>query len=349
MKKFYYIGHHLKNLKDGGQARNIAFQQCFIKKNAIVLNVYNKNILLRFFILLKCLKLFIFSKSNEIFLHQGSFLVLFPLPILGIPFFYKITFKLLHWAAKRNKLTIEINDLPYEQAIDLNLPVYELYLSIEDKLYSISNCKYIFASHKMADYISRKYSITNDKYDTIINGANQLKDFPEMNQIPSFLSSSEIKYVYAGSLNRGRQIEDLILLFQNRKELLILLGEWGEWIQDLSTSDNIHYIGKYKEAFAQFLVSKCDIGLIPYDETKFYYNLCYPTKASFYISAGIPFLSTPLNELIDVFKDYKMTYFVPFSKWSSFIDDNIDRSRIQKIKSIVNNNKNKFYWESLLT
>ena len=281
-------------------------------------------------------------------MHQGTFLVLFPLPVLEIPFFYKKIFNLLQWAVQRNNFTIEINDLLYEQAIDLKLPVHKLYSSIQDELYSINNCKYIFSSHQMAHYVSQKYGINNKNFTTIINGSNELKDFPDISQIPSCLLSSEIKYVYAGSLNKGRQIEDLILLFRGRKELLILVGEWGEWIKDFPTSDNIHYIGKYKEDYALFLVSKCDIGLIPYDETKFYYNLCYPTKASFYISAGIPFLSTPLKELIDVFKDYKFAYFVPFLKWETFIDNNVYRININEVKSIVNQNKSKFYWQSLL-
>ena len=346
MKKIYYIGH-FSNLNDGGQARIVAFREYYIKKGATVLNVYSKNILIRFSLLLRVLKLLIFSKSNEIFLHQGSFLVLFPTSILG-PFFYKKIFKLLQRTAKRNHLIIEINDLPYEQAIDLSLPVDELYLLVEDMLYPINNCKYIFASHQMALFASRKYGINDLNYSIVINGANELKGFPDTNQIPSCLLSSEIKYVYAGSLNKGRQIEDLISLFRDRKELLILLGEWGEWIKELPTSGNIHYIGKHNEDYAQFLVSKCDIGLIPYDDTKFYYNLCYPTKASFYICAGIPFLSTPLKELMYVFNDYQMTYFVPFGEWPVFIDNNKCRNQIREIKSVVHKNKSNFYWKSLL-
>ena len=199
----------------------------------------------------------------------------------------------------------------------------------------------------MATYVSRKYNIPNTNYEVIINGANELKDLSQMQQLPSCLLSPGVKYVYAGSLNKGRQIEDLILLFSDRKELLILLGEWGDWLKDVPTTHNIHYIGKHDEDYAQFLVSKCDVGLIPYDESKFYYNLCYPTKASFYVSAGIPFLSTPLKELINVFKDLQMAYFIPFSKWAEFINAN-DQISLQEIKYVVNKNKSKFYWDTII-
>jgi hypothetical protein len=37
-------------------------------------------------------------------------------------------------------------------------------------------------------------------------------------------------------------------------------------------------------------VARCDVGLIPYDDSREYYNIAYPTKLSSYIVAGIPFL-----------------------------------------------------------
>lgn len=346
---YYYIGHYLEDLKDGGQSRNKAFQQYINNKHPGVrnLNVYNKNILIRFLMFIRTLLLFYFSNGNKIFVHQGSLLVLFPLRILSHTYIRKGIFWLLQKAVKRNRVIIEVNDLPFEQLSDLGLPSQDLYYLFEENLYSLKDCYYIFASHLMAQYASKHFNIPIQNIEAIINGGYKISNSSNNVNIPCCLSGSGYKYVYAGSLNIGRQIERLIDLFQNRSELLILIGEWGEWIKKISLSENIHYLGKFTEEHAHVLVSKCDMGLIPYDETKFYYNICYPTKASFYITAGIPFLSTPLSELVYVFKGYKrISNFLPFAQWALFMDSQ-NKFTLREARADAIENNESFLWETL--
>ncbi|WP_291122264.1 hypothetical protein, partial [Flavobacterium sp. UBA6046] len=332
MDKKYYIGHTVRNLNDGGQSRNKAFMQAFLDKNALLMTVYDSNPLLRLFYGLKVLGFMLFSKNNQIFIHQGTLIVLFPIPIIKYTWVRKLVFILIQHMANRNDVTIEVNDLPYEQAIDLELFVQETYKVFRDKLYTLKNVKYVFASHEMGKYIKDKFKVN---YEVIINGSNEVKDFSNSEAMHYCFSSSETKFIYAGGLNKGRQIEALISKFSNRKEILILIGEWGEWLDDYNVSNNIFYLGKFDEDYAHYLTSKCDVGIIPYDESRFYYNICYPTKASFYITAGIPFLSTPLLELKNVFEESGVAFFVPFDDWNVFID-NFEKSRLLEIKRKIN-------------
>jgi hypothetical protein len=74
-----------------------------------------------------------------------------------------------------------------------------------------------------------------------------------------------------------------------------------------------------EEELAHKLVSDCDCGLIPYDENLFYLKIVFPIKASFYITAGIPFLSTRIPELVDHFSDSAI--FSPVEEWGYLLKD----------------------------
>ena len=344
MAKLFYIGHVVAGFNDGGQSRNRAFMQAFLNKKASIKAVYDSNPLIRFFNGLNLLTFLLFSKGNQIFVHQGTLIVLFPMPVLKYGWIRKLVFKLLQHAADRNTVTIEVNDLPYEQSKDLELPVRQLDKVFQESLYSLKNAHYVFASHEMGKYVHKKY---NSPYSVVINGSDRVKDFLTSDPAPACFNSLETKYIYAGGLNKGRQIELLISKFRGRKEILILIGEWGDWLSDYELPANIFYLGKFQEDYAHYLASRCDIGLIPYDENRFYYNICYPTKASFYITAGIPFLSTPLEELKNVFEKSGMVYFVPIDGWDEFIE-HFDSSSLSDTKKKIELQKHQFYWDDLL-
>jgi hypothetical protein len=343
MRKLYYIGHFVKEFNDGGQSRNKAFLDAFLDRNATIVNVFDKNFYIRFLFWLNALKVLLFSKGNDILIHQGSIIVLFPLPFLKVVWLRKIIFKILQKAANFNTLTIEVNDLPYEQSKDLELQVQDVERFLQDGLYSLENALYIFASYEMGKYAFEKYSCN---YKVIINGSSPVNIFSDEGLSKCFISN-KVKFIYAGGLNKGRQIELLISKFQGRDEILILIGEMGEWLSSYELSDNIFYLGKYPEDYAHYLTSKCDVGIIPYDENRWYYNICYPTKASFYITAGIPFLSTPLIELKSIFEKSKNVYFIPFNEWSLFLE-NLNLSDVQFKKNRIAEEKSKFYWSELM-
>ncbi|RED19603.1 glycosyltransferase involved in cell wall biosynthesis [Flavobacterium cutihirudinis] len=348
LQRTYYIYHLTNSVHEGGMARNNAFYQRFLDLNAVSLNVYSKSIIKRLWMSIKALWVLIFLKNKNIFIHQGSLFVLFPVFLMRISFFKKWIFYLLNRLARRNKFMLEVNDLPYEQSIDLELHIDDIYKLLQDRLYTIKGCYYIFASNEMASYAALKYSIQDKYFKVIINGAPELFDCPAIFNDEKWITSTDIKFVYAGSLNKGRQIEDLLTIFrENKNNLLIILGNNGEWLKTLDLPANIIYLGNFEEREAHYLVSKCDVGIIPYNEERFYYNLCFPTKVSFYLTAGLPILTTPLKELQQVFKDKKALLFVSFTNWSTTIK-NLNTSEILIMKESVKNIKDSYSWKAIL-
>lgn len=329
-------------------SRNNAFYKRVSDLDAIKINIYSKNICKRFWFGLKTISILYFLKNRSILIHQGSLWILFPIFFMKIVFFRKIVFYLLKKISSRNKLILEVNDLIYEQSIDLELVVDDFFSFLQDKLYTIENCNYIFASNEMKHYVSEKYSIL-PKYSTVIvNGAPELCDYSFMFNNEEWMNTDKLKFVYAGSLNKGRQIEDLLAVFDNDKDnLLIVLGNEGEWLEEIELANNIFYLGNFEEKIAHYLVSKCDIGIIPYNEDRFYYNLCFPTKVSFYLTAGLPIFSTPLKELQNVFYNDDVILFNSFSDWKNVIM-NIDKKYIEKMKKSTDLIKNKYQWDFLL-
>lgn len=343
-----YIYYLTESVNEGGMARNKAFYEAFNDLRGKMFNIYTKNTLSRFWISFKAFILLLFIKNKTVFIHQGALLFLFSMVLLRIIFFRKIIFCLLNRVSKNNKLVIEINDLIYEQSIDLELKVDEIFKILQKNIFAIKNCNYVFASNEMESYVISKYSIPSKNSSVIVNGAPKVKDCSLVVKNEKWMDCNKNKFVYAGSLNKGRQIEDLLNVFASQdNSLLIILGSDGEWLNNVELPENIIYLGNHEESEAHYIVSKCDIGLIPYNAHRFYYNLCYPTKASFYLTAGLPILSTPLKELRNVFQDKGVFLFNDFKDWGGVIDG-IDKNVILKMKQEVDFIKEKFYWESLL-
>lgn len=342
--KTIYISHFPGEIKEGGSARNFAFYSYFRQKEHIrIFNIFRTNKLLRLYTTMCLTLLLYFVSGHRIFIHQGTLLYLYPKLILKYSIGRRFYKSILTHIVKKNMLILEINDLPYEQAIDLELPVYIEYLYFENIIFSIKKINFIFAANEMCEYASSKYNINIKKTKVIINGASSLTVTSGVNVS---INKDKINFVYAGTLNKGRQIEKLITLFRelNNKNL-ILLGANGEWINSLNLPPNILYLGNYNESVAHWMVSQCDVGIIPYDSSKLYYNICFPTKVSFYLTANIPVLSTPLSELMQYHKEF--IFFSEWDNWSDFVDS-IKREDILYKKEFIKNNNFKYEWENLL-
>jgi glycosyltransferase involved in cell wall biosynthesis len=317
---FYFV-HLNKQFNDGGLARSSAFYSYYKNKGAITRNVFHKNKFKRALVTISALNVFFFSKNKTIFIHQGTILYLFLKPLFKYRCFFTALFRLLQRTSNRNRLIVEVNDLPYEQAIDLELAIDVLDKQFEEALYTLKNCFYIFASHQMNEYVTEKFKIKDGHSEVVINGATKL-NISNIDLLDSYewTNSPQYRFGYAGTLNKGRQIESLIELFKKNGNIdLILLGEWGDWLLDYDLPSNVLYLGNKENLIAQQIMSKCDFGLIQYDANRFYYNLCFPTKISFYLTAGIPVLTTPLTELLYHFEDSESVYFVEFDKWEAFL------------------------------
>ena len=329
---------------EGGGVRDIAFLNFFKDRNVLI-KVIEKNKVLRFLKVPYFVLWFLRINNETIFIHSSSLAKIFPPKIFSLPFFKSILYYILTVSSIKNRIIIEVNDLPYEQSLDLELHLEKSIKKYMDMVLSIKTVEYVYASYKMMDYCRVKYKLNNNKTYFCLNGGDILPDIENQKK------DAILRFVYAGTLNKGRQIEELISLFDSieRNDIeLILCGINGEWIESLVTKDNIKYLGSLSDNEAKKVVSMCDIGIIPYDDERFYYNLCYPTKNSFYITSGIPFLSTCLEETMFWFEKNECAIFSSFDNWKSIVS-HIEAKDIFKFKSNVSSIKYNFSWDNLIS
>ncbi|MFW2136096.1 hypothetical protein ACK2M7_07420 [Chryseobacterium sp. TY4] len=347
MNKLIYIGHLIMGQNDGGMSRNKAFYDYFVKKDAQIYNLYDANLFKRAIQLILFFYRSFFLKGNTVFLHMGTIFNIFPKVILRNKLGYYCFVKYIKRLCKRNIFYIEINDLPFEQAKDLGLKLEVFY---EDFQKTIFNCdlgiNYIFASYEMEKYVLKKYNIKKEYSQVIINGAPRLTPGITSVDLDSYTDYSS-KYVYVGTLAEGRGVDELLTLFKNSSSYLFLIGINGEWLKSrLTNFNNIIYLGSFDEAETMRIVTKCDYGLIHYDSSKFYYNLCYPTKNSFYIASGVNVVCTRLLETRNVIFKYNIFLFEDIDKWQQIIDN--PSQYFNGLSKIDEDIKSKFYWDNIL-
>lgn len=349
LNKIYY-SREIEKINEGCGSRDSAFFNYIKDRNNTEVKYLKSNLLGMKKLKQSCRTIIhLLSQNNKIIiLHLTSLNIIFPNKIFSKIFFNKILDIILEKVSEKNKLILEIHDLKYEQLIDLELSnekIREQILKVQKKILNINNASYIFASEEMRKYSIEKYKTKSSKTWTCINGS-----IPLVNKKIIIKNENErkIRCVYAGTLNKGRQIEELINIFEknlNNHEL-ILIGKDGEWILE-KKYHNVKYLGSYIEEEALELISNYDIGLVPYDSSRFYYNLCYPTKNSFYMSAGIPILITPLKESLNQLEKYNILFVEELKNWDKILNK-ITRKEIEEKKKNVEKIKEKFLWSTLI-
>ena len=249
----------------------------------------------------------------------------------------------------RNALIFDISDIKYEQAIDLqldNLDMDEM-REFEKTLFSLGQ-KYIFASHAMRDYAVKQHNIPVENTDVCVNGGFPVEKC-ELQAYP-FIHKDKITCVYAGTLNKGRLIEEMLCAIPDSQRIqLLLLGIGGEWIPEFLADrniQNVQYLGAFDEAEARKITACCDLGLIPYDNSRLYYNLAYPTKLSFYITAGIPYLSTPVAEVLRVEQDHDLGFSFDLRDWKHFLSF-LEADTLAQKKENVLSQREHFLWDNI--
>lgn len=339
----YYITNISENINEGGMARNNAFYKYFICNDYNIINLNSTSKLIRVFNIFYFIYVCIFFRKKNIFIHIGVIKKNLPPSIFikYLRFFFK---KIIYHLDKNNKLTVEVNDLSYEQAFDLGLPINENIKKFQKDVFNLKNAKFIFASEQMRIYTEYKYIKYNNLTSTILNGSPKLDSTIQLDTtIVNLLDNLKNKAIYSGTLNKGRDIEKLINIFNDIQNWnLILIGSNGEWLSEEILPPNVYYLGNFVENVAHRIVSKCDLGLLPYDSSKFYYNICYPTKVPFYLAAGVPILSVPLREL-QSYKYDNSIVFLSIENWNKYLNNlKLFYSHSLKI------NKENYTWEKIL-
>ena len=336
---------------EGGMARNNAVMNYAIDHNYKLYNVSTNKLLST----LQVYFLLLTSRKNAIvFLYCTVGVPLSNTSRVG----RKIanTFiRLVNRASRDNYIVFDISDLKYEQALDLDLENgrREVFRDVEKKI-MCANARYIFTSESMREYAIKKYHIPSGKTCCHLNGGyitdaeNGTAD-NENKAAENSKADENIKYIYTGSLNRGRNIERMINVFLKCHKNLSLMGKGGDWINiDYAQYPNIKYLGEFQESEARKITAGYDVGLIPYDSSKLYYNLAYPIKLPFYICCGLPFLSTDVREAKKALIRYPGIGFAEsFDKWEDIINT-LDRTIVNSMKNKVKTCRNSFSWDNTL-
>lgn len=333
-----------RKVTEGGASRNSAFAILLKQDGADQHIIFQDGMISRFLGFLQIMIRLCCWKDERIFLHYSTFHSLLGAKLLSSFPMRWLVCSLLKYASARNIVFFEINDLPYEQAFDLGLPINNL-RAFDLLLFSIREVYFIFASLEMRDYARRKYQIEFGRALSIVNGAWPIFGIEKPD---SDTCIETLKIVYAGTLNKGRQIRDMIRCIIKSSHRLFLVGSGGEWIKaEFGDVANITYIGAMPESEAAKFVSNCDLGLIPYPDNLFYYNLCFPSKASFYALSRIPFLSTELTELKKHFT-YPNAFFLSLDEWPHFLSGEECTTKVRAARSCLHNIEPcTFVWSTL--
>ncbi len=344
MRKIYHIGRSADDcITEGGVSRDLAFSRA-LGSLATRIQV-GRGRLRNLYEVFKFLLLP--PKASVVVIHY---------PNIGVPvsdktpagqYIRKLYVLLVERLARTNVLCVDVADIPCEQALDLGLPIPRYYEDIEFRLFNAAKVL-MPASGSMQKMIVSKYPQLKSKNSIVCNNGGA-QYFPKGSQEKnSLVEAKGVKFVYAGTLNKGRSIETLLDLFQGSRNTLFLLGAGGDWIPDrIRESRNILYLGELSEREAFRWVSDCDVGLIPYDSTRHYYNVAYPTKLSFYVAAGIPYLCTPVVEALEIHRRYECGWILPIDQWQEVIDG-IDAADLASRKKSAIGSSNDFTWESTL-
>ena len=338
----YHAYSGQKNM-EGGASRNSAWlNRMKSKKHVKIVNIGNGKG--HYF---RILFTFLFSYHKKIFsLYPSIGIQLYKTGFVR-DFLRRVYFAVVSFSSHYNDVVFDISDLKYEQAIDLELTGFDQQVlkRNEELLFSIKRAYFIFASKSMMEYAIGKYGILMDHSDFCNNGGVRLSD-AEAGEV--YQKREAIRYVYAGTLNRGRNIECMVDLFPESDEYeLLLMGTNGEWLKEYTKKRNVRWYGALEEQEAHKLVSTCDIGIIPYRTDRLYNNLAYPTKLSFYITAGIPYLSTPVAEVERENSNINGGWLLPVTEWNSMIQ-NVKKEEIMIKKANVVKHINEYLWESIL-
>ena len=288
---------------------------------------------------------FLTLRGERVFINYSAITSLTVFSKLAmVPFFAGFISMMLTSFSKRNEVFIEVNDLPYEQSRDLGLPPID-HQTLDRVVFSDPRAHFIFAASRMRDYVVEAYGVPLSRTSVLINGGPQLPTQSESSVQQT--KEDVLKFVYAGTMHRGRQIEAMLNTFSGSDHELYLCGQGGEWLRECADHlTNVHYLGPLEEADAHKLVSECDCGLIPYDEKLSYLKIVFPIKASFYITAGIPFLSTKIPELVDHFSDSAI--FAPIDQWGAFLGDTDLPHLIRELRDNSRLKQHHYEWRSII-
>ncbi len=111
-----------------------------------------------------------------------------------------------------------------------------------------------------------------------------------------YLGSLNERVDYAGLNDAVRKRPDVTFLFVGPTPADAATSDYSEALAQLRSAPNTHYLGRRDRREVAWILSQCDVGLIPYLDNDFNLN-CSPLKVYEYSALGLPTIATPLPSI----------------------------------------------------
>lgn len=247
---------------------------------------------------------------------------------------------------RRQKIVIDIMDLPRYQYIDLGyqvgLPMW-LFGLFDRCVYHLATELWV-CSAGIAKKIAGEMLWGKNRVVVVENGA-----FPsDYDSSAGPMHRTPRIFIYAGQLYPARGVPELIDQFLRCRRTdieLRLCGTGGEWIPKSVTDPRIRYLGQLSEEECARAVAESDVGIV-YQPRGPYYDIVYPTKMPLYVARGKPVLATDNPELARAVAEKQIGVVVATNGISDAVDSMSSDTLRPYVESALRLQRD-VYWNSI--
>ncbi len=126
------------------------------------------------------------------------------------------------------------------------------------------------------------------------------------------IPNDAIAAVYLGGLQPARGLWILLETFRDLSDAHLLIigdGPLRKALEEKAPS-NVHFSGPMDSHLALTFAAACDIGIVLTEPVSKSYELALPSKVFEYMMCGLPVVSSPMQQIADLFPDEEWLIFV---------------------------------------
>lgn len=204
----------------------------------------------------------------------------------------------------RIKVVVDDFDPPIESASAFSETDPPLFLTVARRILDILSLKsaslITTVTESYKKHIASLYSLKEGKIIVVPNGfLARYVDYSPMK------SERRMVVLYSGSAMKVKDVDKLVAAIARlrQKGLLIDLYIAGARLIELPA-----WVRNFQcdwPTFVREVLSKADIGVIPYPPNRLHFSYAMPAKLSDYMASGKPIISTNLKEIENLIKTYK--------------------------------------------
>lgn len=204
----------------------------------------------------------------------------------------------------RIKIIIDDFDPPVESAYAFSETKPSLFTVVHGRMLEMLSLRLassiIAVSESYRAYLAKTYRIKKEKFFVISNGC-----LVRFVQIVPPRTENPFRILYAGSAIKSKDVGKLVSVIDALRQdgLNIELYVAGAKLMDLP--DWVQYKSCKWFDFIENLLSKSDLGVIPYPPNKLHFYFAMPAKLFDYMAAGKPVVSTNLKEVARVINAFE--------------------------------------------